>query len=325
MKTKKEKKPLSKKAKIACMSITIVAGLAVGVGAGFLIGRFAKPATIDLSDLDLSEVIDDNSDLLGKFNKCIEDGKDPVNEFKIHELANISILKFRNLENSYSYGYGKAKTAIELDIRNHFVKRGEKCMEESLSFGNGIVNVRVSQRAYQENDTVVTYAADLADVETPTWKLDQTQYSASEFADTFGKSVDNPFAYIISSKTVLTDTVAEEDPTTSVLTYGDSKVTKTEDGYSIYLDLNTIYSTAKYRKRMISLSNSNIARFFYVHITLSVDNDFNLYKSTIEESYYASMGSVGANTVGTLDTYYYSGESDIPDLNTLTDYSKGRP
>ena len=304
---------------VKALTITgvIVGGLAVGFGGGFLIGHFAKPKVPDFDNVDINAAEDDNSGLLARYVACKESGKDPTQEFTIPELANISLQKFESYEHSSTFGYGEVQSAVNLDVRDHFVRNGSEFFQESTSKSaqGAIVNVIVAQRDYQhgleEGSDVDTYVGTINgyDAENPNWSSPtKTTRTTEEYEDTFGKKVSRTSVYIISSKSVLED---------------GSSVVRTADGYTITMNLDTVKGVARYRKRMIGLSNSEIKSFEYVKLTYNVDNDFNLITSRVNEKYAAGMGGVSATCVGEMRTYYYTGTIvEIPDMNTNTVYPK---
>ena len=300
MDTKKVKKPLSKGVRALILVGVIVGGLGAGAGIGLLMGHFLKKPVELSPEVDLNEVEDDVGNLLERYEECIAEGKNPLNTFAIHELANISMQKYTSQEYGVSYSYGNADSAVKLDIRNISIHSGDTYLEESLSKSTaGIINIVVAQRDIQHGDSddsdIDSYLGDIkSDVESPNWSNAKKEYyKASDYEEKFGKKVSRPSVYIVSSKTVLDD---------------GSSISKTEDGYEIAMNLDTIKGVARYRKRMMNLSGSDVKSFEYVHLTYYVDDDFNLLKSHVEEKYAAGMGSISADVTGTLRTYYFPGE-----------------
>lgn len=303
-----------KAAKALIISGVIVGGLATGFGAGFLIGHFAKPKVPDFDNVDINAAEDDNSGLIERYNAAKTAGKDPMSEFTIPELANIALQKFESHEHSYSYGYGNVKSAVNLEIRNATIKNGNEFMEESLSksAAGAIVNVIVSQRDYQhgieEGSDVDSYIGTIKDnnVENADWtNATKTTYTTEEYEDTFGKKVSRTSIYIVSSKSVLEDSTIE----------------KTADGYTINMNLDTVKGVARYRKRMMNISGSEVKSFEYVRLTYKVDSDFNLITTKTSERYAAGMGGVSATCTGELTTYFYTGSTmELPGVTETITY-----
>lgn len=300
MDTKKVKKPLSKGARALILVGVIVGGLGAGAGIGLLMGHFLKKPEVLIPEVDLNEVEDDVGNLLERYEACIAEGKNPLNTFAIHELANISMQKYTSHEYGVSYSYGTADSAVDLDIRNISIRSNGTFFEEALSKSKpGIINIVVAQRDIQygdeEDSEIVSYLGDVkSDVESPTWtNAKKEEYVASDYEEKFGKKVSRPSVYIVSSKTVLED---------------GTSISKTEDGYEIAMNLDTIKGVARYRKRMMNLSGSDVKSFEYVRMTYYVDDDFNLLKSRVEEKYAAGMGNISDDVVGELTTYYFPDE-----------------
>lgn len=300
--------------KALTISGVIVGGLGIGFGGGFLIGHFAKPKVPDFN-IDVNAMEDNNDGLLDRYNEVKEAGKDPLSEFTISELANISLQKFSQSTMSRSYGYGVAKSTVNLTIRNATIRNNDEYLEESLSKSDpgSIMNIVVAQRDYQhgtnDDSNIDSYKGNISsDVANPDWNnAEHITYTVASYEEEFGKTVSRPSVYIISSKTVLEA----------------STVNKTNDGYSIYMDLHTSNSVARYVKRMMNLSNSEVQSFDYIHLTFFVDSDFNLKKSTVVESYRAGMGGINAPVTNEISTYYFTGTSaTMPEANENIDYPR---
>ena len=195
------------------------------------------------------------------------------------------------------------------------IRYNDEYLEESLSKSDpgSIMNIVVAQRDYQhgtnDDSNIDSYRGNISsDVTNPDWNnAEHTTYTVASYEEEFGKTVSRPSVYIISSKTVLEA----------------STVSKTNDGYSIYMDLHTSNSVARYVKRMMHLSNSEVQSFDYIHLTFFVDSDFNLKKSSVVESYRAGMGGINAPVTNEISTYYFTGTSaTMPEANENIDYPK---
>lgn len=295
MKKETTSKTQSKGIKALILIGVIAGGLVVGGGIGFLTGHFLKPKEVDYSKVDINAVEDDVANLLERYETCKSEGQNPTNVFSISELTNISILKYQSSEKSVAYGYGVADSAVKLDIRNIAMRNGNEYMEESLSKSTGAMNIVVAQRDYQhgnqQDSPIDSYVGDIkSDVENPDYSsAKKSDYTVASYEEKFGKAVSRQSVYIISSKTVLED----------------SSISKVEGGYEIYMNLDTVKSVARYRKRMMNISNSEVASFDYIHLTYTVDDDFNIIKTHVEEKYNAGMGGIKAPVEGKLTTYFF--------------------
>ncbi len=319
MTEKKTKKPLTKKQNVLIITLCAVVGVVVGGGAGFLLGHLLKTPTIDMSNVEIEE--ETTIDMVSKYEKCKEEGKDPLNEFSYAELISIGSQKLASQENYVCWGYGFVNTAVCLDILNVSIKNGSEYMEESLSksLDGSIMNVVVCQRDYQhgteKTDKVDSYLGNIpSKINNPDFsEKKKTEYTVEEYEKRYGKPVSMPCVYIITDNTVLSST--ESSGT------GSSYAKKTDTGYEVMVDLDPIKSVARYYKRMVNLSNSTVSQFFYIHLTFTYDNNFNLISQHIEESYRAGMGSIGASVIGTLDTYFFSNtQLQIPSIDEKINY-----
>ncbi|MCR5333191.1 MAG: hypothetical protein K6E11_04165 [Bacilli bacterium] len=315
MDAKKEKKPLSKGMRILILAGVIVGGLAVGAGTGYLIGHFGKTPEVVEEIKDLDAIEDNDANLLDRYEQVKKEGRNPVSVFSISELANISMSKFTSHEYSVAIGYGVANSAVNLDVRNYAIKNGDEYYEESLSKSKGAINIVVCQRDYQHGNEktspIDSYTGDIkTDAEHPDWsKPTKTDYTAESYEEKFGKMVSRPSVYVVSSQSVLDE---------------GSSVEKTADGYQLTMNLDTIKGIARYRKRMMNLSGSNVKKFEYVHLTYYVDDDFNLIRSYVEEKYAAGIAGISANVEGSLSTYFFTDTNDvkIPEIGVNVTFPK---
>ena len=316
---------MGKKTNIIVLISCLAGGIAIGGGSGFLLGHFLKPPTVNLDDIDLDDIEDKNGSMIEKYNSIVEQGKDPLEELEIYEMANLALEKYQSHKYAVALGYGEARSAVNLSILNCTIKNDDTYFEESLSksFPGSIMNIIVAQRdiqfGHEDNSHVDSYLGTIEgdDIKNATFvNAEKLDYDVTSYKKKFGKSVDSTNVYVISSKTVLTETVTEIDINGNEK-IGQSRVEKTESGIKLFLDLHTTYSVVKYYKRMVNLSNSNVSMFNYVHVTYNLDNEFNLISSHIEENYVAGMGNIKATVNGTMDTYYFV-DQERPILTDLS-------
>lgn len=301
------KKPLGKLQTALIITATVIGGLSLGGVGGYFIGHYMKPATIDIGNLDADDFEDKNDDLLTKYEKSKSEGKDPLETFSIADLANISIQKFLTRDHYVAYGFGMVYSALNIEIRNCNARSGDKAMEESVSMGNGIINVRVAQRDYMNADNIDSHLGNIGDnLDSVAWNGDVKDYDYDEYTKTFGKLPDSCFNYIISNKTVLDS----------------SAINRTESGYELHLQLDTVGSVVRYIRRMMNLSGSQVSQFYDVQFVMNTDDDFNLITTSINETYSACMANVPAKCNGQITTYYKVDEDvKLPELGDSINYS----
>lgn len=335
MKEKNEKKPLTKKAQILIICGCISAGVLVGGGSGLLFGYLLKAPVIDftkvnIDDLEGEQDADADSALLRKLEECLKNNEDPTSIFKLHEIVRLATLKFSASTNSLTYGYGSAiNGAADLDIRNCTIRNGNKYMEESSSKtrSGALVDINIAQRDIQDgtndSDTVNSYRGTIVD------KVDNsafdnaktTQYTVKEYEKRYGKKVSSPSVYIVNEKTILTVDNPQVD-TSGNSTAGESKITKVDGGYKVYLELHTQYAVARYYYRMVNLSESTVSSFNYVHLIYNLDSELNIVSTEVNEEYFAGKAGVSAKVNGNLKTYFFTKDVNItiPDTNTKITY-----
>ena len=319
--------PKTKKGKIILISSISVSALLVGGCAGYLLGHFLKTPNQDFSGIDSNSLYDsDNANLVERFDESLKNNEDIQSTYRLDQIANYAIEKFRASTHSVAYGYGKGNAAVNLDILNCVIRDEDKYMEESISksVAGSILDIVVAQRDYQsgpsDDDSVLSYLGKIpSKIEEPDWSNPTTKdYTVSSYRSTFGKNVDYPVVYLLSSKTVLTD----KNNTVGTADNPNSYITETESGYKLYMNLDPIKSVVNYYKRMINLSGSNVNSFFYVHLTFNLDKNYQLISSFSEEKYSASMSNIPSTVVGTMETYFFKDTTSysIPDISTNIAY-----
>ncbi|MCQ3034629.1 MAG: hypothetical protein MJ248_00135 [Bacilli bacterium] len=320
-KSKRSTKSLVLAIAIPVVGVTIFAG--GGYGIGFAIAKLTKPEIVeglDMDDEEIKQLEDDTGDLLTRYAKCKEEGKEPSEVFTLDEICNIGALKFQALDNTMSLGFGYAAAAGNvsvLDVRNTTVRNGNTYFEESVSKSASGVDVKVAERAYQTGEDIKVHEASFpkgADAEHPSWKSDYKTWEREAYKENYGKYVDTLGIYIVSSKTILTDAV---DGNGNPLTY----IEKDENGYTLQMEMDTVKTVPRYVRRMHALSNSDVNQFFYVHLEYRLDLDLNLVYSFVHEQYAAALGTLTAKTTGRMITYYYTDQDYmIPDIKTPINY-----
>lgn len=303
----------------------IVGGIAIGGTTGGVLARVLKPEKNDeqynsiLEEIlkedeeNSSSKVEETKTMMDRYNKCQDEGIEFKDEFTIPELISISESLFLAKDNTMTLGFGYAAAAGNvsvLDVRNTCIKNDTKYFEESISKSSSGIDIKVAERAYQENDEIHVHEATFAkgaDAEHPTWEQDFTTWNKADYRSNYGKTVDTLGIYIVSEKTI----VEGEN------TY----VTKDDTGYTINMEMDPVYTVPRYVRRMHALSNSDVSMFYYVNLEYRLDLELNLVYSYVHEQYAARLGEISAKTTGRMITYYYTDEDYyIPDIDTPIDY-----
>lgn len=300
---------------VSCISLSAI-GLGVGTGF-FLHGLFAGGET-NYGSLEAGDLVDNNNDLMTKYQQALKSGADFSTALQPFEAANVAFSLFTSQEHYFAQGIGVADAGITSQaIRSTFVRDGSKTFEESLSYSSF---VNLADRMYQENSTVTQYLGTCqgGNVEVGTFNKAGTDYTLDEYRARMGRTVSEVFIYVVSSKTTLTGDVQGGSGVATSFSKG-------SEGYQIELELDPVSSVINYVKQMKTISSlAKYPSFNYVHLSLELDSKLNLVSVSSKENYYAKTSAgVGSTITGTMRTVYESGGSyAIPELNTPEAYRK---
>lgn len=292
-------------------ALLIVTAATIGVVAGIAGKKLLGPTEIDYSGALDSLKID--ADAIVKKIDEYSGSKDKTEEFSVGDILNYSMEKFRRCENCCSFTFGVADTIVKQDILGCAIKNGNKYFEESVSKSS---MVALANRMFQteKNSAVELYSANKKSIQiaesgaVADYTSDNKQnFTAEQYKNDYGKTLDEMFIYFICDETIT-----------------NSKIDKSETGYSIQVDLDPDLSTNGYKHQMMSISGLDcLPTFQNVKLTFNLDKDLKLKKLSIDENYTATM-IMEADTHGIVDIYYYSDEYvKIPELNEKVNYKKG--
>ena len=199
---------------------------------------------------------------------------------------------------------------VDVDISNAFIFKNNDALEESISFSNSslpeVPKVGLRDFYYSDTNRVQSNKGVATDKTTITWNSELSgDRTKDEYISLVGKIPDSPFLYTITNETVLKK----------------STITKTSDGYQIYIDLDKTLGVANYIKRIKYLSNKVASDFTKVDLTLTTDNNLELKHFHVEEHY--EVDHLHSND-GKLTTDFHYGDivPDIPSPTTSFEYSK---
>ena len=237
------------------------------------------------------------------------------------EMAEISICLAQKEEHLYSQGVGYAEAGVTVQqIRSTTIRNENLFFEESIS--TGLVNV--ADRMYQTNDgdnisvtmnysknvNKDTYAGNFTDCKKETF--DKEGYIAH-----MGRLLSTTSSYIVSDQTVL---IGEKKGAM----YGETKATKTDNGYTINLELDPIKGVSAYAIQMKTISElSRKPPFDYCHLVFELDEKLNLLSLTSFEKYIATKASIPVRASTTSEIrvkFERGGDYKIPELNEPCSY-----
>ena len=285
--------------------------LVVGGAAGIVAKRLLGQEIVDDSGFNPEKFKADSAALLKRYENYT--GSTPEKEFTQTELVNIALEKYRRYEHSYSIGIGLAIAksvgiTVNQEIRAAQVRNGDQYFEESSSKSD---MVPCAFRFYQtgmESGVDSYEGTDVSkDATRATYTDNPKHYTLEGYKKTWGKTLDEMFIYIVSSKTVMSTEPLSRNGTDYVIT----------------LNLNVDTSTYYYKSQMVTISGLSSRPVFTLEkLTYVLTKDLDLKQLTCEEAYSASMAGISAQTTSTLNYYYFPNYvREIPELNEKIDYT----
>ena len=309
------------------MAITVcglsVVAILLGAGFGLYLHSFTAPKTSQ----SVVTHANNNEELFAKYSKVIAFDKSPdfsslvqKNVFTYSDIANVSLMLLKTHTNYMTQGKGWAKGGpVTQQIRDTVIRDGDSYMEESIS--NSSV-VSLASRAFQTTDGIKLYKGLPlnGNVEVGSYSATSTDFTLSSYLEAYGRTVDTPIIYLITDSTV--------NPSSELPESGDSPTsfTKTDQGYTLELELAPSGSTTNYAVQMTTISNLSSLYFAYVHLTMYLSPNLELLATQSHESYTVTLKAVPfpTRTEGRLRTEYKWDEVyKIPDLQSPIAYRNG--
>ncbi len=250
----------------------ILLSLIIGGAAGTIVAFSLSKKGVDYSQVHVTE-----NDQESLYEDYINNPRDPLT-YKPFELANIAFYKYSL--NEYTRSEVKS-SAVAMGVTQ--TTNGQNFKNKDIYFSESVSSstfVKVAKRFYIQDDKVDIYNGKLINNKNGLGGEYSTseEMTVDEYKDTWGKDLNNPVIYTITSETTLDS----------------SSISKTDDGYLISLDLDPLKSVTRYVKQMMQMSNlSDSPEFDYVHLEFSLDSELNLLEMNVKEAYYVWV--VGKN------------------------------
>lgn len=301
--TKSKKKNNSKKTTIITASGCALALLIGGVS-GFFIAFALSPKGFDYDGIENSSIEDDVEAI---YENYLNSGNKNYLSYSPSDLANIAIYKY-SLNEFTSSDIRSDATSLGVVQRTvgQSIKNSDEFFNESISHSTF---VKVAKRFYSVEDGFDIYSGNIQTTDqglsaeyTSDIFLDRESYE-----DTWGKTLDRPVIYNISSKTVLEG----------------SSISQEENGnYIIDLKLDPVKSVVRYVKQMIQMSSlSDAPEFDFVNVTFEVDSELNLLEMNVHEAYYVWVVGKNYTEAYLTETFHiYSEAKQIPSVEEKTYY-----
>lgn len=293
------KKKLSK----STILYTIAGLVIVGTGAtlGFLKGQEYFFPKINYADFDESNNEND-VELYSKYLSLIDkkvSKKQLSEEFRPYQLTKIALMNFEKSPYAQITNKGEViAMGVQQFVRAKYVKKDQSYYSESLS--SGVVSV--AWRFYQNESVINTYEGNLikGSYETAKWNENATYtYNIEQFKETWGKSMTNPFIYILNKKTVVSESC-----------------TFNEENFVITMSLHKVFSVGNYAKQMAMTSTlKELPVFDSVSLKITLSSDLKIIKNEITEEYQVNKFGAWISTKGSIvEEYEYVENADIPTL-----------
>lgn len=282
--------------------IAIGATLTAATVTFFTIRAIFASKEVDYSSMSEEELEDDHVELMNRYRSFA--GDDFSKEFTSYELVNISLEKFKEHDYISSTTVGNVKSVgLDQRVRASTIKDKNNYFMENISYGL----VKTAKRFYQKDNLIKTYDGSDIDVETANWnEEDAESLSLEKHEEKWGKTLNRPNIYIISSKTVLET----------------SKIEKRDSGYVVSLNLHPQYSVLRYVRQMVSISPITNPVFESITLTMNLNKNLDLKSMVVDEKYTVTM-IIPISSVGHIEeSYTYDSYKPIPDLKTNVEYPK---
>lgn len=292
----------SRRKRRAVTAVGVALCVVLGGFGGFFLATSFSSKGVDYSTLDSDGYEDDVGRI---YRDYLSAPKDPL-QYSPSDLANIVIYKY-GLEKYTSSDV--VASAVSMGVTQKTVGRsirsGSSFFNESLSQSSF---VKVAKRFYQDEDMVDIYDGSIVseDGRTSADYAFQEAVSLPDYEKTWGRTLDRPVIYTISSKTV--------KDTSTILKEGES--------YRIVLDLDPLTSVVRYVRQMTAMSDlDNSPEFTEVHVEFTVDADLTLRQMDVHESYYVWVFGKNFTESTLTETYTVHGEGvAIPAADEKTFY-----
>ena len=295
---------MNKKLKII---ISVASGLLL-IGGGIPLGIFLSDLFtfkgVDYSSLDANANEDNMNALFTRYEadkaKSASELSSSYSPSQLVMIAENNISKHEHVQ-TVGIGLVNAAMGVKQSIYSSVVRQGDNYFMENLSKSSF---VSVAKRFYQSNtnDEIKTFAGTLIDEKKATWEKEAiSSLTLKEHEEAWGKDLSRSSIYIVSSKTVLSETIEN-----------------VEGNIKVSLSLDPLNSVIRYVKQMVKVSDLSAPPAFHsVDIAYTISQDMKLLSREINEVYdVTSFGVVSKNTKGHLvESIYYDNEFAIPSLD----------
>lgn len=313
-KSAKPKKVVKKsfKQRMKTLGVLIVLGVFTGSGLGVWYFNSVLRPNVNYDDYIISdyvvtanEVLESTFGISTNQENWLEDIRTApqYEQYKDYTPLNLSpaqnfILAEYNatLANTFhAVGNGKVETIATQSVYSEKNYDGNRYTFESIS--KGPKPIAICSAMNKGANTVELYSGSDIQPDDAVWGEPEV-YSDDEYTELAGSTPDAIQPYIISDKTILSQTEVIYDEETGY--------------YSFTVELDPVTSVLRYARQVQQTSGlSRPPEFDSVTQTITIDGDWNIISLDIRETYSVVVMGVPADCVGTLTTYYYFNVDDV--------------
>ncbi len=313
-KTKKNVKPKkvvkkSFKQRMRTLGILLVLGVFTGSGLGVWYFNSVLRSNVDYGKYDVSDYIVSADEVLEGVFGISSDQSNWLESIRASEqyrdyspldlspAQNFILAEFNATlaNNFHAEGNGVVSTIATQSVYSEKNYDGNRYTFESIS--KGLMSIAICSAMDKGANSVELYSGSDIEPNDAVWGEPEI-YSSDDYIELAGSTPDAIQPYIISDKTILSQTEVVYDEATGY--------------YSFTMELDPVTSVLRYARQVRQTSGlSSYPEFDTVTQTITIDGDWNLVSIDVHETYSVVAFGIPASCTGTLLTYYYFNVDDV--------------
>ena len=264
---------------IICVLLVLVVGGAAGFfGGNLIVGKYFQHNVY--ANLTEEELVDDVN--LINYKSKTPDQLSGTEVFVVGQhLFNTS-----NFSENYSSGTMETSIGITQLTTQYTCKNGDVYHNETLTYGSFLSNATMFD--YTIGGNVFNYVGEAKSnkLEDVVWDKNSTEMTLEEFEAESHSQIESNWAYIISSKTVLSA----------------SQCTIDGELYSYTLELDPVKAPLHYAKQIsYFMATTSMPTFVSISYSFTVDKNFNLVETHRTEHFKLNYAGVLVDVYGTIN------------------------
>lgn len=307
-KSAKPKKKVQKsfKQRMRTLGILIVLGIFTGSGLGVWYFNSVLRSNVNYNDYIISDyVVTPNTVLQEVYGISsnqenwlqVAKSSDKFDPSFLSPSQNFILAQYNaSLADSFhAEGNGQVATIATQSVYSEKNYNGERYTFESIS--KGLMSIAICSAMDKGSNTVELYTGSDIQPDDAVWG-EPEKYNSDDYVELAGSTPDAIQSYIISDKTILSQTEVLYDEETGF--------------YSFTLELDPVTSVLQYARQVKQTSGlSTYPEFESVTQTITIDENWNLVSIDVHETYRVVAFGIPANCTGSLLTYYYFNVDDV--------------